>query len=67
MRRMRAMNRYTSGKGSVLLLALLAGVLMGVGAFTFLYAEGFSYLSSDPQACVNCHIMRPQYDSWQKS
>src|SRR5262249_15716094 len=26
-----------------------------------------SYLSNDPTACVNCHIMRDQYDSWQKS
>jgi cytochrome c nitrite reductase small subunit len=43
------------------------GIFMGVGVFTFLYAEGLSYLSADPKACVNCHIMRPQYDSWQKA
>jgi len=43
------------------------GVLAGLGAFTFRYAEGFSYFSRDPKACVNCHIMQPQYDSWQKS
>ncbi|HEX9206756.1 MAG TPA: cytochrome c nitrite reductase small subunit [Steroidobacteraceae bacterium] len=49
------------------LLAVLAGLLLGIGLFTFHYAEGFSYLSSDPQACMNCHIMRPQYDSWLKS
>jgi cytochrome c nitrite reductase small subunit len=24
-------------------------------------------MSSDPKVCVNCHIMQPQYDSWQKS
>ena len=24
-------------------------------------------MSSDPKACVNCHIMQPQYDSWQKA
>ena len=42
-------------------------VLVGVGGFTFGYAKGFSYLSSDPVACVNCHIMRPQFDSWRKS
>lgn len=49
------------------LLAVMIGVLAGIGGYTFLYAEGFSYLSSDPKACVNCHIMQPQYDSWQKS
>ncbi len=48
-------------------LAGLLGVLVGTGAFTFKYAEVFSYLSSDPAVCVNCHIMTPQYDSWQKS
>lgn len=44
-----------------------AGVLFGLGAFTFDYAEGTSYLSNDPKACVNCHIMREQYDGWRKS
>jgi cytochrome c nitrite reductase small subunit len=48
-------------------LAILLGILLGLGAFTFRYAEGFSYLSTDPKACVNCHIMQPQFDSWQKS
>ncbi len=48
-------------------LVVLVGVFVGVGGFTFLYAEGFSYLSDDPEVCVNCHIMQPQYDSWQKA
>ena len=42
------------------------GLLLGVGGFTFYYAEGLSYLSNDPAACVNCHIMRDPFDSWQK-
>lgn len=49
------------------ILGVCCGVLAGVGFFTFNYAEGLSYLSSDPKACVNCHIMRSEYDSWQKS
>ena len=49
------------------ILAVLLGLLVGTGAFTFKYAEGLSYFSTDPKACVNCHIMTPQYDSWQKS
>jgi cytochrome c nitrite reductase small subunit len=48
------------------LLGSLVGLALGVGLFTFNYAEGFSYLSSDPKACVNCHIMRSEYDSWQE-
>lgn len=43
------------------------GITLGLGVATFDYAEGLSYLSEDPKACVNCHIMRPQYDSWQKA
>ncbi len=48
-------------------LSILTGITLGLGFFTFKYAKGFSYLSSDPRACVNCHIMQPQYDSWIKS
>lgn len=47
--------------------SLAVGATLGLGLFTFDYAEGLSYLSEDPRACVNCHIMRPQYDSWQKA
>jgi cytochrome c nitrite reductase small subunit len=50
----------------MLLLAVLAGTLAGVGGFTFRYAEGLSYLSSDPKVCANCHIMNDQLDSWRK-
>jgi cytochrome c nitrite reductase small subunit len=48
-------------------LAVVVGLAAGIGGFTFRYAEGLSYFSTDPRACVNCHIMRSQYDAWQKS
>jgi cytochrome c nitrite reductase small subunit len=50
-----------------LVLVCALGVAMGIGGYTFRYAEGLSYFSSDPKACVNCHIMRPQFDGWQKA
>jgi cytochrome c nitrite reductase small subunit len=50
-----------------LLPSLLTGVLLGVGFFTFHFAEGLSYFSNDPNACANCHVMREYLDSWQKS
>ncbi len=50
-----------------LLLSSLLGILLGAGGYTFYYAQGLSYLSNDPQACVNCHIMRSQFESWQKA
>ena len=49
------------------LLIILTGVLTGVGGYTFFYANGLSYLSNDPCACANCHIMREQFDGWQKA
>lgn len=50
----------------VLALLLLASIGAGVGAFTFVYAKGFSYLSDDPGACDNCHVMNTVYESWMK-
>jgi cytochrome c nitrite reductase small subunit len=49
------------------LIAVMIGVFVGLGGYTFRYAEGLSYFSTDPRACANCHIMNSQYDSWQKS
>jgi cytochrome c nitrite reductase small subunit len=57
----------TGFTGLGLLVASGAGVVLGLAAFTFNYAEGTSYLSNDPNACVNCHIMRDQFDGWRKS
>jgi len=54
-------------RSHLLLLAASAGIVAGLGGATFRYAEGLSYLSTEPQACANCHIMRAQYDSWQKA
>lgn len=51
----------------VAIAAIATGSLLGLGVATFDHAEGTSYLSTDPRACVNCHIMRPQYDAWHKS
>lgn len=54
-------------KRRIVLLSIIVGILIGLGSFTFYYGEGLSYMSTDPRACVNCHIMQPQYDSWQKA
>lgn len=61
-----AMVRIRPKKRAMAVVVLL-GVAAGVGLYTFGYAEGFSYFSTDPKACVNCHIMGSEYDSWSKS
>ena len=50
-----------------IVLALLIGAFAGLGAYTFQFAKGLAYLSNDPAACANCHIMNDQFDSWLKS
>ncbi|MDR7522645.1 MAG: cytochrome c nitrite reductase small subunit [Armatimonadota bacterium] len=47
-----------------LALTALAGLVVGLGAYTFVYGKGYSYLLDDPAACANCHIMRDNYDAW---
>lgn len=47
--------------------AAAVGSFVGAGGFTFHYGEGWSYFSQDPGTCINCHIMRPHYDTWLKS
>jgi cytochrome c nitrite reductase small subunit len=51
-------------------IAIAAGVLgatLGLGAYTFVYARGWAYMTDDPRACMNCHVMNEQYDGWIKS
>jgi cytochrome c nitrite reductase small subunit len=49
------------------LLAIAVGILLGIGFYTFGYARGASYMTDDPSACANCHVMREQYEGWMKS
>ena len=50
-----------------IVLGLAIGIAAGVGAYTFAYAKGWSYLTDNAEACANCHIMQEQYDGWLKS
>ena len=43
------------------------GIIGGIGGYTFIYAKGASYLTNDPAACTNCHVMNEQYEGWTKS
>lgn len=58
------MRRRSRIRPIALLASLLVGVFAGSGTYTFVAAEGTSYLSDDPAVCVNCHVMREQYDGW---
>jgi cytochrome c nitrite reductase small subunit len=53
--------------GWLLFAGVLLGFAVGLSAFTFTYAKGSSYLTNDPQACANCHVMSDHYGGWLKS
>jgi cytochrome c nitrite reductase small subunit len=48
-------------------LGIAIGLTVGLGGYTFFYAKGASYLTNNPGACANCHVMREHYDAWIKS
>lgn len=43
------------------------GVLGGSGLFVAHLSRAPSYLSDDPETCVNCHVMTTPYLTWQHS
>ena len=46
---------------------ILVGIIAGLGFYMLRLSNAVSYLSDDPQACVNCHLMTPQYITWNHS
>lgn len=57
----------TLWRGPLLAAAIGSGLVLGASAFTFGYARGYSYLTNDPAACANCHIMDEHFSAWMKS
>lgn len=43
------------------------GVTFGLAALVVHISRAPTYLSDDPEVCVNCHVMRPEYVSWRHS
>lgn len=46
---------------------ILLGIFVGLVIYVFRISKAHSYLSDEPKTCVNCHIMAPQYATWQHS
>jgi cytochrome c nitrite reductase small subunit len=57
------------GRSSLLVgvAGIAVGLAVGIGGYTFVYAEGGSYLRDDSSTCNNCHVMNEFYDNWAKS
>ncbi|MDA1191338.1 MAG: cytochrome c nitrite reductase small subunit [Candidatus Poribacteria bacterium] len=43
------------------------GIAAGLGLSVAHISRATSYLSDDPEACVNCHVMTTAYGTWQRS
>ena len=63
---MKRRREFPDTRPAVIIAALTLGLALGVGAFTFVYARGYSYLGHDSAACNNCHAMNDQYAGWLK-
>lgn len=46
---------------------IASGVMLGLLLLTLHIANATSYLSDNPRACINCHVMTTEYASWEKS
>jgi cytochrome c nitrite reductase small subunit len=44
----------------------LLGVLVGLAFVVFYVSNAVSYLSDKPETCMNCHVMAPEYATWQR-
>lgn len=46
---------------------IILGIFIGLGVFVLKLSKAHSYLSDQPETCVNCHIMAPEYATWKHS
>lgn len=42
------------------------GIFAGLGLHVIYISNAISYMSDAPETCVNCHVMNPQYVTWQR-
>lgn len=46
---------------------IVSGIFTGLSLFSLYISKATSYLGDNPETCVNCHIMAPQYATWYHS
>ncbi len=57
-------NKIKPPKGWRTVVTISVGVIFGLAFYIFYISNAASYLSDDPETCVNCHVMNPQYATW---
>jgi cytochrome c nitrite reductase small subunit len=63
----KVINSFSPPQAWKLPVILAIGILSGLIILVFYVGNAASYLSDKPETCVNCHVMFPQYSSWQHS
>jgi cytochrome c nitrite reductase small subunit len=48
-------------------VAVLLGIFSGLALYALYISKASSYLSDNPETCINCHVMNPQYSDWAHS
>ena len=48
-------------------VAIVMGAFVGVSLYLVKISNAASYLSDAPETCMNCHVMAPQYATWNHS
>jgi len=46
---------------------VLLGIFFGLGIYAFYISKALSYLSDNPETCINCHVMNSQFNDWAHS
>jgi cytochrome c nitrite reductase small subunit len=46
---------------------VVMGIFIGLAIYVFKISNAVSYLSDAPETCINCHVMVPQYATYQHS
>ncbi len=48
-------------------VTIVLGIFLGLFFYSVYLSKAGSYLSDNPQTCINCHIMVPQFATWNHS
>ncbi len=61
------LNKIIPPKEWRLAYSIILGISMGLILYISMASNVVSYLSDKPETCINCHVMNPEYASWQHS
>ncbi|MGB9663577.1 MAG: cytochrome c nitrite reductase small subunit [Ignavibacteria bacterium] len=51
----------------IVAVSFVGGIFIGLAFLVLYISNAPSYLSDKPEACINCHVMTPQYITWRNS